>query len=233
MHIAIRTMQILACLALLLLPGTLLTRAGQAAPADYPPDPVADILWTTAKVTVADVQTAFNLARQAENVQLGTSLPMLSLPGQAAWDALSDGQKALWLVNRERVDRSLNPLSAVETSVTAVAQTFAEYLLVNNLFSHAADGRTPWQRLADNPAIGACHDFLNVAENLYARMSSVPNITLPVESAVYDWLYDDSGSLWGHRQAILWYPYAVQLTVMTTISSHLIPPALGVRDQLS
>ena len=64
------------------------------------------------------------------------------------------------------------------------------------------DGRSPWDRLSDNPAIGACHDFLGVAENL-AVLVSTGNIALPIERSIYMWMYDDSGSNWGHRHAIL------------------------------
>ena len=53
----------------------------------------------------------------------------------------------------------------LETNVTDVAQNFAQYLIDNNAFDHNADGRSPWERLEDNPSIGACSDFLNVAEN--------------------------------------------------------------------
>jgi len=52
-----------------------------------------------------------------------------------------------------------------------------------------ADGRTPWQRLADNPDIGTCHDNLSVAENLAAFFSTGGAIAIPVERSVYMWMY--------------------------------------------
>jgi len=186
---------------------TMATGADLLFPLDYPPDPTADIPWSGDTFSVADIQAAFNNARTTENAQLGTSTPMLTLPSQAEWDSMSDGEKALWLINRERIDRGVEPLHGLETNVTSVAQYFAQYLLDNDVFDHNADGRTPWQRLGDNPAIGACHDFLNVAENLAVFVSSATSIPLPVERAVYNWTYDDSGSSWGHRHAVLWYPY--------------------------
>ncbi len=176
-------------------------------PLDYPTDPTADISWSAGTSGVADIQTAFNNARTTENTQLGTSTPMLTLPSQAEWNAKSDGEKALWLINRERIDRGVHPLHGVETNVTSVAQYYAKYLIDNNAWGHYADGRSPWQRLHDNPTIGACHDFLAVAENLAVFMTSGTSIPLPVERSVYEWMYDDSGSSWGHRHAILWYPY--------------------------
>jgi hypothetical protein len=30
---------------------------------------------------------------------------------------------------------------------------------------------------------------------------------MPLERSIYAWMYDDSGSSWGHRHTILWYPY--------------------------
>jgi len=175
----------------------------------YPADPTADTAWlpSCGYTGVGSIQCAFNHARATENIQLGMSLPMLVLPSQATWDAMSDGKKALWLTNRERSDRGINPLTDVETNVTGVAQTYAQYLLNHNVWSHAADGRTPWQRLADNPDIGACHDFLPVAENLAAFAASGGSIPLPLERSVYAWMYEDTAPAWGHRHAVLWYPY--------------------------
>lgn len=132
---------------------------------------------------------------------------MLALPSQAAWDALSNGEKALWLINAERADRGVMPLHGVESNVTSVAEYYADYLLVNDVFSHDADGDSPWERLNTNPAIASCHDFLSVAENLAVFATSGTSIPLPVEQAVYLWMYEDKDSGWGHRHAILWYPY--------------------------
>ena len=178
-------------------------------PLAYPTDPTADTAWWPADAFsgVADIQTAFNNARAAENTQLGTSIPTLTLPSQAEWDAKSNGEKALWLINRERIDRGVHPLHGLETNVTSVAQDYAEYLIDNDAFGHYADGRSPGERLDDNPAIGACHDSLPVAENLTVIVTSGTSIPLPVERAVYMWMYKDSDSSWVHRHTILWYPY--------------------------
>ena len=159
-------------------------------PLAYPDDPTDNIPWSppNAFSGVADIQTAFNNARATENTLLDTSIPMLTLPSQAEWDAKSNGEKALWLINRERVDRGVHPLHGLETNVTSVAQDYAEYLIDHDTFGHDADGRDPWERLNDNPAIGACHDFLYVAENLAVFWTSGTSIPLPVERAVYTWM---------------------------------------------
>jgi uncharacterized repeat protein (TIGR01451 family) len=177
------------------------------SPSDYPSDPTADIPWSGGYSGVADIQAAFNHAHTTENTQLGINMPMMTLPSQSEWDALSDGEKALWLINQERIARGVHPLHSLESNVTDVAQTYAQYLLDNDAWGHNEDGRSPWQRLSDNPAIGACYDFLNVAENLAVFVTSGTSIALPIERSVYNWMYDDSGSNWGHRHAILWYPY--------------------------
>jgi uncharacterized protein YkwD len=178
-----------------------------SSPDAYPPDLNYDIPWSSGTSTVAHVQVAFNNARITENLQLGTSIPSLTLPNQSTWDAMSDNEKAEWLVYRERVDRGLQPLHGFESNVTSIAQYYAEYLLDNDQFSHNADGNDPWQRLNTNPTINGCHDFLGVAENLMYLGTSGTSIWLPLERSIYTWLYNDSSSSWGHRHMVLWYPY--------------------------
>ena len=178
----------------------------QAKPSSYPADPTGNIAWSAGTNGVADIQSAFNNGRAVENAQLTTSVPAMSLPSQATWDALSDNARALWLVNRERIDRGVQPLFGSEPNVRDVAQNYADFLLTNDLWGHNQDG-TPWQRLSNNVVIGACQDSLDVAENLAVFVTSGNSIDLPIERAVYDWMYDDAGSNWGHRHAILWYPY--------------------------
>ena len=175
----------------------------------HPPDLAADIPWpeSAGMSGVASVQAAFNHARAQENNQLGSSLPALSLPNQTTWNAMSDGEKALWLINRERSDRGVMPLQGLEANVSGVAQYYADYLLDHNAWGHTEDGRSPWERLEDNSAIGACHDFLPIGENLAVFVTSSSSIPLPIERSIYMWMYEDVGSGWGHRHAILWYPY--------------------------
>jgi hypothetical protein len=175
-------------------------------PNTYPSDPSADIPWSCSSSGVESIQCAFNQARAAENTQLGISLPPLAFPSQAIWDSMSDGEKGLWIINRERIDRGIAPLEDIEANVTEVATTYANFLLDNDAWGHYEDGRSPWERLEDNQTIGACHDQLSVSENI-AVLVSTGGIPLPVERSVYMWMYDDAGSGWGHRHAILWYPY--------------------------
>ncbi len=173
----------------------------------HPIDPIANITWSGGFAGVNDIEDAFNNARTQENSQLGINIPMLSLPSQEKWSSMSDGEKALWLVNRERIDRGIQPMHGIEINVTSVAQYYAQFLLENNAWGHYEDGNSPWDRINSNSIIEGCHDFLNVVENLACFVTSGNYIPLPVERSVYNWMYDDSSSGWGHRHAILWFAY--------------------------
>jgi hypothetical protein len=120
---------------------------------------------------------------------------------------MSENSKVVWLINRERIDRGVHPLDGWEPNVFSVAQAYAQYLLDHNATGHTADGKDPWERLNENPTINACHDFLGIAENLAYFWTTAPSVPLPLERAIYMWMYDDSGSSWGHRHMILWFPY--------------------------
>ena len=178
-----------------------------------PPNLTTDISWSPANFnTVADIQAAFNNARAGETTQLPGQpyypFPTMTLPAQGTWDGMSNSQKALWLINDERAARSVLPLEGVDINVIAVAQAHANYLLANNLFDHTGSGgTTPWQRLAAHPAINGHQDFLSVSENLYAEVTSGSSIAMPVEKAVYGWIYADASSAWGHRVACLFGPF--------------------------
>jgi hypothetical protein len=177
----------------------------QALTSGFPPDPTSDIPWNAGYLGVEDIQTAFNNARTQENAQLGIELPMLTLPSQAAWDVLTDGQRALWLMNEERAARGMLRLQDVEVNVTSVAQDYAQFLLEEDKWGHNENGLSPSQRMQLNPVIQACYDFTSNLENLAVFATSGSSIPLPVERSVYLWMYFDSGSSWGHRHAVLSY----------------------------
>jgi uncharacterized protein YkwD len=177
--------------------------------ADYPSDPSSDFVWSAGFGGVVDVQKAFNRARATENSDLGTFIPPMTLPSQSTWNAMTEGERALWLINQERTARELKPLHGLEKNVTEVAQDWAEWLLANSKFGHEFNGSTPYKRLYAKPAIGACHDPLSVSENIYfIATTSVDGNPIPIEQAVYTWMYDDKAYGWGHRHAMLWTPYA-------------------------
>lgn len=184
--------------------------SGSLALGDYPPDPTADIPWLGNKSGVGDIEAAFNHARMQEYAQLSgmiSPLPPMDLPSQSAWDAMSDNDKALFLVNSERLARSVQLLHSYESNVVSVAQNYADYLLTNDKWGHYADGKSPTIRLGENTAIANCHDGGLWMENLFASATTASSIPLPVESAIYDWIYEDASSSWGHREMILHFPY--------------------------
>lgn len=179
-----------------------------AVQASYPADPPSEIPWSTARAGWDDMVAAFNHARMRESALLGLDLPAFDFPSATAWANMRDDERALWLINHERVVRGLAPLHGLEANVNAVAQGYAEWLLANNKFAHDADGISPWARLDANPSIGECHDFLGIAENLYFLASTSSNaLPLVLEQAIYRMLYEDAGSGWGHRHAMFWDAY--------------------------
>jgi hypothetical protein len=44
-------------------------------------------------------------------------------------------------------------------------------------------------------------------ENLYAIGTTASTIALPVERAIYNWMYNDSVKGWGHRHLILYHSF--------------------------
>ena len=117
------------------------------------------------------------------------------------------------------------PLAGVETRLDALAQRYAEFMRANGYWGHEAPtdatevgdgpplaGTDPFERIDRHPALGEgaatdggdCHQFLGQAENLAVFASSgADDIRLPVERAIYGFLYDDSGAAWGHRHLML------------------------------
>jgi hypothetical protein len=203
---------LIACL--LIFGGPLLSNAS------YPLDPPENgPLWEDKPAgcgfsIVTDIVCAFNAAHDWEKSRLGISLTDIVLPPQEEWDLLRDSEKALLLINQERIARGVAPLHGVEENVIGVAQNYAELLLEEDIFDHYCpvigaycEGMSPWERLNANAEIVACHDFLSVSENLAVFVTSGSSIALPIERSVYLWMYRDAGSSWGHRHAILWYPY--------------------------
>src|ERR671932_163649 len=95
------------CVTMLLVVATF---PAKVARADSPPTITANIAWDDnpdepkaqeTKASVDDIERAFNNARRGEEQQRGLSanvLGNLDLPTQAAWDALNDSQKALFLI---------------------------------------------------------------------------------------------------------------------------------------
>jgi len=107
------------------------------------------------------------------------------------------------------------PLEAVEPRLNELAQAYADYMVQHDFWDHQVPtqikdspfaGSDSFSRINEHTEIGGdCSQFLPYAENLYVTATTVANAPTPntlIEAAVYNWLYDDSGSAWGHRVAM-------------------------------
>ncbi len=184
----------------------------EAASGDYPADPPGDVPWhwsDWAPAGIDVIMEKFNAAR-AQDPTIEVDLVIEYT--QDEWDNLSDNQKGLYLSNKERVDRGIAPYAAVARQVSDVAQDYATYLLeVEESLTHVAteakwtgSGRdaskccSPSERLG--AALGDEKEFFAYSENLaWTSAGEVSTFPEPVAYSVYAWIYDDSGSSWGHR----------------------------------
>lgn len=179
--------------------------------AEYPEDLSKDISLkgTACKVrfgfeingnSANDVVCAFEYARSQDPT---VREKHLSLP--AEWESLDYAQKGLYLLNAERSARGLDPLEGCDRSVMEVAQKYTELLASKRLFSHSADG-DPWQRMDRDPRIQGCKDFMPFGENLY-NATSRQDPSTAIVSALFNWIYKDAASSWGHRHFALYSDY--------------------------
>src|SRR3954464_9410348 len=97
-----------------------------SAAANYPPDPSSEIDWSDSPDSWDGIMASFNNARVQENSMLGTSLPPFVFPDFDSWQAMSSGEKTIWLINKERTARGLEPMQGLEENVSGVAQAYAE-----------------------------------------------------------------------------------------------------------
>ncbi len=123
------------------------------------------------------------------------------------WFLLSNQQKGLYLINSERVARGLPPFEGVSTEVAEIAQYYADILgALNNGLDHnlplevnGVATKTPWERLNSFASVKGNTDFYGFAENLAYKSNSPNASNIPLEYAVYNWIYKDKSSDWGHR----------------------------------
>lgn len=190
-----------------------LTAPGQT---DFAPSPVFS--------SKTQIEAAFNAGRRAEESQKGlpaNSLGNLTLPSD--WDSRSSAQRILWLVSQERQARTGQnygggavlgkPLEAYSPGLNTIAQSHTDYLFANNLFTHTGSGgTTPYDRV--NTVYPGCNETFARSENIYRSCGGGTNYL--VEQAIFAWVYRDSGSAWGHRDAVL----------IQNISGNLSAPSL-------
>lgn len=201
--------------------------------AQSPPNITADIKWTynggldingtspppATYGSVAIIEAAFNNARRQEEIQLNLAngtIADLDLPTQTDWDAMSDDQKALYILNAERTSRAGMqagviglPFAGVESAIDMIADAYVDVLINNDATGHnqpsgneAIDGI--FAKIDNSATLANCHSNIPRGENIaWYGVSAGSSIPLPVERAIYQWIYDDSSSNWGHREMAL------------------------------
>ncbi|MCK5830894.1 MAG: hypothetical protein KAH20_11395 [Methylococcales bacterium] len=183
-----------------------------------PPNITTNIPWNAGFGGVSDIEAAYNNGRRQEETQLGiavNTLGTLDLPVQATWDIMTDDAKALLILNEERQDRAGMqadvigfPFAGIESHVDNITKNYGDLLHDTDTTGHSqpsGDGNidSPFIRINQDLDIGSsCHEFLARAENL-AYFAGSGNIPLPLERAIYNFIYDDANSGWGHREAAL------------------------------
>ena len=163
---------------------------------DTPPND--NIVYSEQGESVKDIEKAFNNARSKDS----SISKLLVMPSQDKWDSMTIQEKALFLLNSERYGRGVKPFEGINPDVVNVAQNYAELLYTKGKFGHNEDG-TPWERLDRVSAIKENKDFLGFAENLYVEGASNEFTQNPIVKAIYNWIYKDKDSSWGHRKFCL------------------------------
>ncbi|MFO7786719.1 MAG: DUF1566 domain-containing protein [Halospina sp.] len=181
---------------------------------DYEPRyPEGNVEWRGNKAgTVDDIARAFNHARSVDP----SVFEYLIMSDQATWDEMTLPEKGLYLVNAERAARGIKPYAGVDSSITAAAQEFAEYIRGNNKpINHYADGRSPLERMDSQPFVAEHRDSTSMkTESLASGTSSeAPSEDYALVRGIFNWLYRDAdwfedfewadGPGWGHRDQLL------------------------------
>ncbi len=160
--------------------------------------PDNDIKWVATGTSVEDIAKAFNRGRAKDS----TVDKELVMPPQDIWNKMNEQERALYLLNRERVDRGIKPFEGFDKRVIKVAQKYAELLYKKSVFGHSFDG-SPWDRLDKVEEIEQNKDFFAFGENLYADGAVGSYTRNPIAKAIYTWIYADSKSSWKHREFCL------------------------------
>ena len=151
--------------------------------------------------TFGDIEKSFTAARAAEGC--GTPLNLAANQGitEAAWSGYSPQQQMFVLYNAERQDRGISLLQLDTTLMSQIDFNHSHEMNQYSYFAHPSPINNPFNqpgdtfgRLTINPAI---NNFSNIAENIAGNSSAA--------AAVFEFMYDDSGSGWGHRHNILGY----------------------------
>jgi len=184
---------------------------------DTPPNGGENINYFTIGESVSDIEAAFNYARSFDSTVNGKKL---SLPSQDIWNKMAKEERALYILNRERVDRGLKPFEGVfemnqalkdmrpknPKTLADVAQGYTNLLYNSTTLSHTLDG-SPSDRIERVSSVKNHKEFIPYNESLYAEGNSFKLSSIPLVKAIYNWIYADAnvaeGKPWGHRAMCL------------------------------
>lgn len=176
-----------------------IARAQSCSTADPPADIDPSTLdWSSDQA----IQTNFTNARLAEDCSTPMTLP-------TGFDSMSPQQQTLWLFNSEREVRGLSDLQLDSTLISQIALNHSMEMAQYGYFEHPSPinqvGTFPWEpggRLTVNPALAPAS---GLGENIvsYADFPQAEPESVFVPKGVFWYMYDDSGSAWGHRVNIL------------------------------
>ena len=165
--------------------------------------------------TTAAAFAAIDAAHIAEGVcarcSVGGSMIETFLPDPATYAALNPDQKVLLLINAERIMRGIPPILGPGGTNTGVNDPYIGNVTANHallvainpgwwsldipiIHSNAVDGTFDGRETAPLGPPG-------LIDNGFVGEIAAVNFT--PEGAIWQWMYDDANSNWGHRDAIL------------------------------
>ena len=179
---------VVSCLCLV--PASLVPSVAQAETCNTS-NPAANFSPTTGWNSDAEIETNFNTVRKAEGCNVPLGLP-------AGFDSESPQQQMLTLFNLERGARGLPNLTLDATVLSQIDLTHDEELAKYGYFGHPSPINEP------GPNSTAARVEVNPAypPGTWAGEIIAGGFQNPA-AAVYQWMYVDSESQWGHRDNIL------------------------------
>lgn len=180
-----------------------------------PSDPSSNVPWPWQnwRSDIAVIEAQYNAARSKDPT---VAVELKIEYSQEQWNAMTVNQKALYLCNKERMDRGIKPFAGVSREVTDVAQGYSEFQTLAGHGSHDADPRlwissgrpsdgccSPWNRLYANPKLKETATFQLNPENLAFSPIDALNMHVAIEFSIYTWIYADEESNWSNRHTNL------------------------------
>lgn len=191
------------------------------ATAQTPPNLTADMNpgSYTAYNSGLSIAANFNAGRRFEETNKGlaaNTLGNMTLP--SGYSAMTLAQKTIFIVNAERACRntvnygsgalSVKPMYGVETHLSDVSQGHADWMMSSNTFDHCGNpamgsscsgGKSSMSnRIQSNATL--INSWQGISENIgYSVSSGVSTFPTLNEQIIFDMMYQDAGSAWGHR----------------------------------